>query len=95
MNHTTRAQHGAEHGSLSVVVCLLVQLERAANYARIMEELTQLGSFVRLADYLVVEAIMARAVAGLEDLLGLLTSQKQQVGAPGPKACRTGSLAGY
>ena len=62
----------------------LLQLERAANYARIMEELTLLGSFVRLADYLLVEGVMARAVAGVEELLALLTNQKQQVRC---KAC--------
>jgi dynein heavy chain len=46
-----------------------------------MEELTQLGSFVRLADYLLVEGVMARAIAGVEELLALLTNQKQQVRA--------------
>jgi hypothetical protein len=76
-----------------VAVSLPAQLERAANYARIMEELTQLGSFVRLADYLVVEAIMSRAVAGLEDLLGLLTSQKQQVRVLLPWRTTEGSSA--
>jgi dynein heavy chain, axonemal len=29
--------------------------DRAANFARVMHELTQLGSFIRLADYLFVE----------------------------------------
>lgn len=44
-----------------------------------MLELSQLGVFVRLADYLFVEAVMATAVANVEDLLGVLTAHKQQV----------------
>lgn len=39
-------------------LCLQEKLERAANYARIMEELQQLGQFVRLTDYLFVEGVM-------------------------------------
>ena len=31
------------------------KLERAANFARVMKELTMLGAFIRLADYLFVE----------------------------------------
>lgn len=44
-----------------------------------MEELGQLGAFVRLADYLLVEGVMACAVQAVEDLLALLTAHKQQV----------------
>jgi hypothetical protein len=44
-----------------------------------MRELSQLGVFVRLADYLFVEAVMATAVANVEELLGVLTAHKQQV----------------
>lgn len=74
---------------LSVPICLSLclccplcpqeKIERAANYARVMLELSQLGVFVRLADYLFVEAVMATAVANVEDLLGVLTAHKQQV----------------
>lgn len=56
------------------------KLDRAANYARIMEELSQLGQFVRLADYMFVEGVMACAVQAVEDTLTLLTAHKQQVG---------------
>lgn len=45
-----------------------------------MRELSQLGQFVRLADYLFVEAVMATAVTNVEELLGVLTAHKQQVG---------------
>lgn len=45
-----------------------------------MKELSQLGQFVRLADYLFVEAVMATAVESVEELLGVLTAHKQQVG---------------
>lgn len=47
-----------------------------------MRELAQLGQFVRLADYLFVEAVMATAVVNVEELLGVLTAHKQQVGRP-------------
>lgn len=56
------------------------KVEHAANYARVMLELSQLGQFVRLADYLFVEAVMATAVSNVEELLGVLTAHKQQVG---------------
>lgn len=32
------------------------KLERASNFARVMREVTMLGSFIRLADYLFVES---------------------------------------
>lgn len=51
-----------QHAMPCAVACLLSflqeKLDRAANYARIMEELRQLGQFVRLADYLFVEGVM-------------------------------------
>jgi dynein heavy chain len=47
-----------------------------------MQELSQLGQFVRLADYLFVEAVMTTAVSNVEELLGVLTAHKQQVGMP-------------
>lgn len=31
------------------------KVERAANFSRVMRELTMLGAFIRLADYLFVE----------------------------------------
>lgn len=71
--------------ALSVCPCctsLQEKIERAANYARVMRELAQLGQFVRLADYLFVEAVMATAVVNVEELLGVLTAHKQQVGRP-------------
>eukprot|EP00879_Flechtneria_rotunda_P022627 GHRR01023894.1.p1 GENE.GHRR01023894.1~~GHRR01023894.1.p1 ORF type:complete len:968 (+),score=348.72 GHRR01023894.1:492-3395(+) len=61
-----------------MVVIKQEKLERAANYARVMDELSQLGIFVRLVDYLFVEGVMACAVAGVEGLLALLTVHKQQ-----------------
>lgn len=63
----------------AVSAALQEKIERAENYARVMRELSQLGQFVRLADYLFVEAVMATAVANVEELLGVLTAHKQQV----------------
>lgn len=57
------------------------KLERAANFARVMEELAQLGAFVRLCDYLLVEGVVSCALASVEELLALLTAHKQQVRA--------------
>lgn len=34
------------------------KMERAANFARVMKEQTMLGAFVRLADYMFVEAVI-------------------------------------
>lgn len=62
-----------------VVLCPQEKMERAANYARVMQELSQLGQFGRLADYLFVESVIATAVENVEELLGVLTAHKQQV----------------
>jgi hypothetical protein len=70
--------------------CLCVtqeKLDRAANYARVMEELSQLGAFVRLADYLFVEGVMVAAVTSVEELLGALTAHKQQVRGRAGRQC--------
>lgn len=61
------------------MLCPQEKMERAANYARVMQELSQLGQFVRLADYLFVESVIATAVENVEELLGVLTAHKQQV----------------
>eukprot|EP00878_Enallax_costatus_P031474 GHUV01034420.1.p1 GENE.GHUV01034420.1~~GHUV01034420.1.p1 ORF type:complete len:647 (+),score=200.09 GHUV01034420.1:874-2814(+) len=71
-------QSGAGGRARPMVTIKQEKLDRAANYARIMEELSQLGAFVRLADYLFVEGVMACAVQAVEDLLTLLTAHKQQ-----------------
>jgi hypothetical protein len=39
----------------SMIAVKREKIERAANFARVMRELTMLGSFIRLADYLFVE----------------------------------------
>lgn len=54
------------------------KMERAYNYARVMKELTMLGSFIRLADYMFVEGVIRRAVDCVDDTFAMLTSWKQQ-----------------
>jgi hypothetical protein len=70
----------------SVAVCHLIawfqeKLDRAKNYARVMNEQAQLGAFVRLADYLLVEGMLDAAVCAVQNLLSLLTAHKQQARA--------------
>lgn len=36
------------------------KIERAANYTRVMKELTMLGAFIRMADYMFVEGVINR-----------------------------------
>ncbi|KAI8468855.1 MAG: dynein heavy chain, N-terminal region 2-domain-containing protein [Monoraphidium minutum] len=57
-----------------MVVVKKEKMERAANYARIMEELSLLGPLVRLADYLVVGGVMGRALAAAEYTLAMLNA---------------------
>ncbi|KAG1661620.1 hypothetical protein FOA52_002850, partial [Chlamydomonas sp. UWO 241] len=52
------------------------KIERAANYARVMKELTMLGAFVRVADYMFVEGVIDRAITSTHELLSLLTAPK-------------------
>jgi hypothetical protein len=46
-----------------------------------MEELSLLGNFVRLADYLLVGGVTGRALAAAEDTLALLLAGREAVGA--------------
>ncbi|KAG2501733.1 hypothetical protein HYH03_000233 [Edaphochlamys debaryana] len=52
------------------------KIERAQNFARVMREVTMLGAFIRLADYLFVEGVISRAVTTTDDLLTLLAAPK-------------------
>ncbi|KXZ55711.1 DHC8 protein [Gonium pectorale] len=52
------------------------KIERAQNFARVMREVTMLGSFIRLADYLFVEGVISRVLTTTEEVLGLLTAPK-------------------
>ena len=46
-----------------------------------MEELSLLGNFVRLADYLLMAGVTARALAAAEDTQALLTAGRTAVGS--------------
>lgn len=50
-----------------------------------MEELSLLGNFVRLADYLVVGGVMGRALAAAEDTLALLLAGREAVSLREPR----------
>ncbi|KAG2451278.1 hypothetical protein HYH02_003884 [Chlamydomonas schloesseri] len=52
------------------------KIERAQNFARVMREVTMLGAFIRLADYLFVEGVISRAVTTVEEVLDLLAAPK-------------------
>lgn len=52
----------------SMIAVKKEKMERAANFARVMKELTMLGSFIRLTDYLFVEGLIERAVGCCECL---------------------------
>ncbi|GLC47993.1 hypothetical protein PLESTB_000047400 [Pleodorina starrii] len=52
------------------------KIERAQNFARVMREVTMLGSFIRLADYLFVECVISRAITTTEEVLALLAAPK-------------------
>jgi hypothetical protein len=67
----------------SMVAIKKEKIDRSKNFARVMQEVTMLRSFIRLADYLFIEGVIARVVVTTEDLLTLLQAQRQQqVGRP-------------
>eukprot|EP00898_Chlorokybus_atmophyticus_P003847 jgi/Chlat1/4463/Chrsp29S04567 len=52
------------------------KMERARTYRRVTEEAKMLGEFIRLADYMLVEGLVARAIGTAEELLALLESPR-------------------
>jgi len=62
---------GVEKGR-SMVSIKQEKIERAKTYRRVEQEAKMLGDFVRLADYMLVEAVVTRAVTSVADLLSLL-----------------------
>ncbi len=62
--------------SRPMVVIKQEKLDRAACYARAMQELSLLGSCIRLSDYMMVAGVVSRTIACVEDLLSLLASNK-------------------
>jgi dynein heavy chain len=48
------------------------KIERAKTYRRVIEEAKQLGDFIRLADYMLVEGLVDRTISTTEELLSLL-----------------------
>lgn len=46
-------------------------------YKRVMEEAAMLGSFIRLVDYLMIEALVDRTVGTVEELVAMLEAPRQ------------------
>lgn len=69
------AQTSAERAR-SMVAIKEEKVERARTYRRVAEELSMLGAFVRLADYMVCEALFAKAVSTAEETLQLLEAPR-------------------
>ena len=45
-------------------------------YKRVMEEAAMLGSFIRLVDYMLVEALVDRTVGTVEELVAMLEAPR-------------------
>ncbi|CAG9462898.1 unnamed protein product [Pedinophyceae sp. YPF-701] len=54
------------------------KVDRAATYRRVMEEAARLGDFIRLVDYMLVEAVVDQSVSAVDDVRALLESPRQQ-----------------
>ena len=54
-------------------MCLL----HCRTYKRVMEEAGMLGSFIRLVDYMMVEALVDRTVGTVEELVAMLDAPHQ------------------
>jgi len=61
-----------------MVVIKKEKQDRAYNYGRVMRELTMLGAFIRLADYMYVEAVIQRATDCVDDTYALLNGWRAQ-----------------
>ncbi|KAK9828903.1 hypothetical protein WJX72_002692 [[Myrmecia] bisecta] len=60
----------------SMIAIKSEKLERARTYKRVMEEAAMLGTFIRLVDYMVVEGVMDRAIATVDELLATLEAPR-------------------
>lgn len=69
------AQTSAERAR-SMVAIKEEKMERARTYRRVAEELSMLGAFVRLADYMVCEALFSKAVSTAEEAYQLLQAPR-------------------
>lgn len=59
---------------LSKLGCEHVLLSRT--YKRVMAEAAMLGSFIRLVDYMLVEALVDRTVGTVEELVAMLEAPR-------------------
>lgn len=90
LNDFTGVELFAGRGSHRPMVAIKKEkMERAYNYQRVMKELTMLGSFIRLVDYMFVEGVIRRAIDCVDDTYNMLTSWKSFVSdsAVGVHAC--------
>eukprot|EP00899_Mesostigma_viride_P020786 jgi/Mesvir1/28709/Mv19680-RA.1 len=62
--------------SMSMVSIKQEKIERARTYRRVAEEANMLGDFIRLADYMLVEGLVDRAICTAEELLAILESPR-------------------
>jgi len=60
----------------SMIAVKREKLERAQNFARVMKELTMLGRFIRLADYLFVEGMIECVTDSANQTLAMLVPHK-------------------
>ncbi|KAK3267509.1 hypothetical protein CYMTET_23939 [Cymbomonas tetramitiformis] len=63
--------------SRSMVSIKKEKIERAKTYRRVAEEAKMLGDFIRLADYMLVEGVVGRAINTVAELLDLLESARR------------------
>jgi len=54
------------------------KIKRAKTYRRVAEEAKMLGDFIRLADYMLVEGVVARGIGTVEELLELLMAPRRE-----------------
>eukprot|EP00201_Polytomella_parva_P020499 CAMPEP_0175042260 /NCGR_PEP_ID=MMETSP0052_2-20121109/2450_1 /TAXON_ID=51329 ORGANISM="Polytomella parva, Strain SAG 63-3" /NCGR_SAMPLE_ID=MMETSP0052_2 /ASSEMBLY_ACC=CAM_ASM_000194 /LENGTH=3805 /DNA_ID=CAMNT_0016305023 /DNA_START=33 /DNA_END=11446 /DNA_ORIENTATION=+ len=59
-----------------MIVVRKEKIDRAANFVRVMKEVTMLGAFIRLADYLVVEGVISRVISTMDEMLSMLSGPK-------------------
>ena len=73
-NVTTNHQHPC----LLVPSCELnVLYMHCRTYKRVMEEAAMLGSFIRLVDYMMIEALVDRTIGTVEELVAMLEAPRQ------------------
>eukprot|EP00242_Pyramimonas_sp_CCMP2087_P005349 CAMPEP_0198205188 /NCGR_PEP_ID=MMETSP1445-20131203/8681_1 /TAXON_ID=36898 /ORGANISM="Pyramimonas sp., Strain CCMP2087" /LENGTH=1441 /DNA_ID=CAMNT_0043877371 /DNA_START=94 /DNA_END=4415 /DNA_ORIENTATION=+ len=53
------------------------KIRRAKTYRRVVEEAKMLGDFIRLADYMLVEGVVAKGIGTVEELLDLVEAPRR------------------